>query len=562
MTGLKPSQVTRLERLYRRRVPVETVISQELARTCAELSHEIRRQIGLLINRRGNIEAVVVGTDRQVVIPQLARSRSGPRLLRGIRFVHTHLKNQPLTKDDLTDLALLRLDLMVVLGVGMQGEPVSLSLAHLLPPNPQGKTYEEWAPQSLQMFRCRCDHFVLSLEAEIARATPVLHRTDDTVRALLVSGTEGNWADQEERLLECRELAESQGIRVLGTVAQRLRRINPRYVLGMGKMTDVIIQAWQSGADLLIFDRDLTPTQMQALSEMVEMKVIDRTQLILDIFAARAHSRAGKIQVELAQLKYILPRLSQSSTAFSRLGGGIGARGPGETKLETDLRRVRKRITYLEDKLKDVGRQREQQRPRRLRQGIPVVSIVGYANAGKSTLLNALTHSQVSAEDRPFDTLDTINRRLRLPSGRYAILTDTVGFIRDLPRNLLDAFRTTLEDLRHADLLVHVVDATAPDCDQQIHAVESILRELELQHVARVMVMNKCDRLPPSDVDILERSSRALCVSAIRKETLTPLQHVIDNTLELHWLPGRAAEAAWHATPSSTTSAALADVGP
>lgn len=554
--------MTRLERLYRRRVPVETVISQELARTCAELSHEIRRQVGLLINRRGNIEAVVVGTDRQVVIPQLARSRSGPRLLRGIRFVHTHLKNQPLTKDDLTDLALLRLDLMVVLGVGMQGEPVSLSLAHLLPPNPQGKAYEEWAPQSLQTFRCRCDHFVLSLEAEIARATPVLHRTDDTTRALLVSGTEGNWADQEERLLECRELAESQGIRVLGTVAQRLRRINPKYVLGMGKMTEVIIQAWQSGADLLIFDRDLTPTQMQALSEMVEMKVIDRTQLILDIFAARAHSRAGKIQVELAQLKYILPRLSQSSTAFSRLGGGIGARGPGETKLETDLRRVRKRITYLEDKLKDVGRQREQQRPRRLRQGIPVVSIVGYANAGKSTLLNALTHSQVSAEDRPFDTLDTINRRLRLPSGRYAILTDTVGFIRDLPRNLLDAFRTTLEDLRHADLLVHVVDATAPDCDQQIHAVENILRELELQHVARVMVMNKCDRLPPSDVDILERSSRALCVSAIRKETLTPLQHVIDNTLELHWLPGRAAEEAWHATPSSTTSAVLADVGP
>lgn len=559
---MKPSQVTRLERLYRRRVPVETVISQELARTCAELSHEIRRQVGLLINRRGNIEAVVVGTDRQVVIPQLARSRSGPRLLRGIRFVHTHLKNQPLTKDDLTDLALLRLDLMVVLGVGMQGEPVSLSLAHLLPPNPQGKTYEEWAPQSLQTFRCRCDHFVLSLEAEIARATPVLHRTDDTTRALLVSGTEGNWADQEERLLECRELAESQGIRVLGTVAQRLRRINPKYVLGMGKMTDVIIQAWQSGADLLIFDRDLTPTQMQALSEMVEMKVIDRTQLILDIFAARAHSRAGKIQVELAQLKYILPRLSQSSTAFSRLGGGIGARGPGETKLETDLRRVRKRITYLEDKLKDVGRQREQQRPRRLRQGIPVVSIVGYANAGKSTLLNALTHSQVSAGDRPFDTLDTINRRLRLPSGRYAILTDTVGFIRDLPRNLLDAFRTTLEDLRHADLLVHVVDATAPDCDQQIHAVEKILRELELQHVARVMVMNKCDRLPPSDVNILERSSRALCVSAIRKETLTPLQHVIDNTLELHWLPGRVAEEAWHATPSSTTSAVLADVGP
>ena len=543
--------MARLERLYRRRVSVEAVISPELARACAELSHELRRQIGLLINRRGIIETVIVGTDRQVVIPQLARSRSGPRLLRGVRCVHTRLDDHPLTKDDLTDLALLRLDLMAVLGVGTRGEPATLALAHLLPPNPQGKAYEEWAPQSFQTFQCRCDHFVLSLEAEIARATPALRRTDGVVSALLVSGTEGHGADQEERLLECRALAVSQGIRVMGTVAQRLRRVNPKYVLGMGKMTEVIIQALQGGADLLIFDRDLTPTQVHALSEMVEMKVIDRTQLILDIFAARAHSRAGKIQVELAQLKYLLPRLSQSSTAFSRLGGGIGARGPGETKLETDLRRVRKRITHLEHKLKDVGRQREQQRPQRLRHGVPVVSIVGYANAGKSTLLNALTHSHVSAGDRPFDTLDTTNRRLRLPSGRHVILTDTVGFIRDLPRNLLEAFRTTLEDLRHADLLVHVVDATASDRDQQIQTVENILHELELQHVARVMVMNKCDRVGIEERHILERRSHALCVSAIGKETLRPLRHVIDNALEVSLSSGRTAAEGWNAAPSS-----------
>ncbi len=546
---MKPSQVTRLERLYRRRVPVETVISPELARPCAELSYEMRRQIGLLINRRGIIEAVIIGTDRQVVIPQLARSRSGPRLLRGVRFIHTRLDDQPLTKDDLTDLALLRLDLVAVLGVGMCGEPVSLALAHLLPPNPQAKVYEEWAPQGFQTFRCRCDHFVSSLEAEIAKATPALRRTDGAVCALLVSGTEGNWADQEDRLLECRELAASQGIRVIGTVAQRLRRVNPKYVLGMGKMTEVIIQALQGGADLLIFDRDLTPTQIRALSELVELKVIDRTQLILDIFAARAHSRAGKIQVELAQLKYLLPRLSQSSNAFSRLGGGIGARGPGETKLETDLRRVRKRITHLERNLKDVGRQREQQRPRRLRHGIPVVSIVGYANAGKSTLLNALTRSHVSAGDQPFDTLDTVNRRFWLPSGRHVILTDTVGFIRDLPRNLLEAFRTTLDDLRHADLLVHVVDATASDRDQQIQTVESLLHELELQRVPRVMVMNKCDRLCAADMNVLERCSRALCVSAIRKETLMPLRHVIANALALSPSSGRA-EAVWNAAPA------------
>ncbi len=550
-----------MERLYRRRVPVDAVISPELARPCAELSHEIRRQIGLLINRRGVIESVIIGTDRQVVIPPLARSRSGTRLLRGVRFVHTHLKNQPLTKDDLTDLALLRLDLLAVLGVGERGEPASLALAHLLPPNPQGKAYEEWAPQNFQTFRFRCDQFVLSLEAEIAKATPALRRTDGTLGALLISGTEGHGADQEERLRECGELAASQGIHVLGTVSQRLRHINPKYVLGMGKMTEVIIQALQSGADLLIFDRDLTPMQMRSLSGMVEMKVIDRTQLILDIFAARAHSRAGKLQVELAQLRYLLPRLSQSGTAFSRLGGGIGARGPGETKLETDLRRVRNRIHHLERGLQDVGRQRQQQRPKRLRHGIPIVSIVGYTNAGKSTLLNTLTQSHVSAEDQPFDTLDTVKRRLRLPSGQHVILTDTVGFIRDLPRNLLEAFRTTLEDLRHADLLVHVVDATASDGERQIEIVESVLHELGLQHVARVMVMNKCDRLGAAEVDMLKRRSRALCVSAVRKETLEPLRDVIAGALGSRRSPGRAAEAEWSVEPPAVFAAPVC-VGP
>ncbi len=537
---MKPGQLTRLERLYRRRVPVEKVISPELARSCTELSHEIRRQIGLLINRRGIIESVIIGTDRQLVIPELARSRSGPRLLRGVRFVHTHLNNQPLNKDDLTDLALLRLDLMAVLGVGNGGEPVSISLAHLVPPNPQGKAYEAWVPQSFQSFQCQCDQFVQSLEAEISRATPALRRMDDGASALLVSVTEERRSDQEERLRECQDLAASQGIQVVGTVMQRLPRINPKYVLGVGKITEVIIHALQSGADLLLFDRDLTPTQIKSLSEMIELKVIDRTQLILDIFASRAHSRAGKIQVELAQLKYRLPRLSQSSTAFSRLGGGIGARGPGETKLETDLRRVRDRIHHLERELKDLSRQREQQRPKRLRRGIPVVSIVGYTNAGKSTLLNTLTRSCVSAKDQPFETLDTVNRRLRLPSGRHVILTDTVGFIRDLPRDLLEAFRTTLDELHQADVLLHVVDATAPDRDEQIRVVEGLLHELDLQHVTRVLVMNKCDRLSPEAVDVLERrfqasperSRRALCVSALRKETLASLREAIAGVLE------------------------------
>ncbi len=519
--------MARLERFYRRRIPVERVITPELARASTELSHEIRRQIGFLINRRGVIESIIVGTDRQLVIPLLARSRSGPRLLRGVRFVHTHLKDQPLTKEDLTDLALLRLDMMVAIGVGEHGEPGHISVAHLLPPNLEGKTYAELPPTTFHAFQLECQQFIQSLESEIARGTPSLRATNDRPGALLVSVHSRSSSEQEEYIEETRDLIASQGIDVLGTVAQRLATVNPKYVLGVGKLTDVIIQALQSGADMLIFDRDLTPTQIKAISNMTEMKVLDRTQLILDIFAKRAHSRAGKIQVELAQLKYVLPRLSQSNTAFSRLGGGIGGRGPGETKLETDLRRVRDRIGHLERQLQSLTKHRIQQRTKRARHQVPVVSIVGYTNAGKSTLLNALTESHVPVKDQPFETLDTVSRRLRLPTGREVILTDTVGFIRDLPRGLLEAFRTTLDELHDADLLVHVVDASVSDFDRQMQVVETILAELELDRVPRILVMNKCDRLQPKEAESLCRRNHAVGVSALHKETLSPIRSAI-----------------------------------
>ena len=278
--------------------------------------------------------------------------------------------------------------------------------------------------------------------------------------------------EQEERLEEMKQLIISQGIEVLGTVEQRLVNVNNKFVMGSGKLTDVIIQALQSGAELLIFDRDLTPTQIRSISEITEMKVLDRTQLILDIFARRAHSQAGKIQVELAQLRYMLPRLSQSRSVFSRLGGGIGARGPGETKLETDLRRVRDRIGHLERQLKSLTQQRVQQRAKRIRNQVPVVSIVGYTNVGKSTLLNALTNSHVPARDRPFETLDTVSRCLRLFNGREVIITDTVGFINKLPPALIAAFRATLEELHDATLLMHVVDINHSKAAEQVESVQ------------------------------------------------------------------------------------------
>jgi len=512
---------------------VERVITPELARASTALSYEIRRQIGFLINRRGGIESIIVGTDRQLVIPLLARSRSGPRLLRGVRFVHTHLNDQPLSKDDLTDLALLRLDMMVAIGVDGTGEPAHISMAHLLPPNPEGKTYAEFVPTAFHSFHLECQQFIQSLESEIARGTPSLRSTHQRPGALIVSVFSRSRSEQDERLEETKELIVSQGIEVLGVIEQRLLNVNPKFVLGAGKLTDVIIQALQSGAELLIFDRDLTPTQVRSISEMTDMKVLDRTQLILDIFARRAHSRAGKIQGELAQLKYVLPRLSQSSTAFSRLGGGIGGRGPGETKLETDLRRVRDRIRHLERQLQSLAKHRVQQRSKRTRNRVPVVSIVGYTNAGKSTLLNALTDSHVAAQNRPFETLDTVSRCLRLATGREVILTDTVGFIRDLPEGLLKAFRTTLEELHDADLLLHVIDASASDCSRQMHVVENILAELGLDKMPRICVLNKCDRLPPHEVEALRRRYQAVGVSALHHQALDSIHSAIAGGLSV-----------------------------
>jgi GTP-binding protein HflX len=353
----------------------------------------------------------------------------------------------------------------------------------------------------------------------------------ERVSAMLVSASSRSRVEQEDRLVELAELASSAGVTVVDRMAQRTQDGHQRYLLGSGKLKDVLIQTLHRGADMVIFDQTLTPAQSRAISEMTDIKVIDRTQLILDIFARRAHSREGKVQVELAQLRYLLPRLSGKGQELSRLGGGIGSRGPGETKLETDRRRIRDRITHLERELDQFGRHQDQRRARRTRHGLPVASLVGYTNAGKSTLLNVLTNSHVSAVDRVFETLDTTSRRLRFPQDREVIITDTVGFIRDLPEELLGAFRTTLEELRQADLLVHVVDASAADVDIQVSAVVQILQELNLGMLRRTLVFNKCDRIPKAEADLLCRRYQAIGVSALHPDTLRPLLGHLDREL-------------------------------
>ena len=495
-------------------------MTNELARVCAELSFEIRRQIGLLIDRRGHVQSVIIGNDHELVIPNMARSRSGLRLLRGVRLVHTHLNNEPLSRDDLTDLALLRLDLMIALGIGQRGNVQDIYLAHLLPHMISGKSYHIWDPCPWQRFDLDCQNFIQSLESDRTQAHVGLRRGQSISSAILVSVSTERASRRQEHLDELRELVRASHINVVDVVVQRPQVLHPKYVLGLGKLKEVIIQALQTGADWLIFDRDLTPAQVHGISQMTELRVLDRTQVILDIFAQRAHSRIGKVQVELAQLRYRLPRLAQTNTAFSRLAGGIGSRGPGETKLETDRRRARDRIRRLEKELESVSRSRDQQRNMRNRQNIPVISVIGYTNVGKTTLLNALTGSRKSARDRVFETLDPVSRRLYIPGRGEVIVTDTVGFIRELPEDLVAAFQTTLQELEYADVLLHVVDVSASDLGYQIQAVENILRQLGFEHIPRLMVLNKCDILPSEQVERLCHRYRAIGITATQGQTL------------------------------------------
>ncbi|MFL5319342.1 MAG: GTPase HflX [Myxococcaceae bacterium] len=512
--GLKPSELKNLRNTYRRRVSPHEVVSAELARHLTEISHETNRQVGVLINRKGEVEYVIVGNAHKLELPDIGRARAGSHRLRGLRLVHTHLKSEPLTRDDLTDLALLRLDCVAALGVLEEGLPGVLHLGTLLPENSGGGFWRTETLPSVHGPQPDMLRNSVALEEEFARAVSA-RKTGGRERAILVGVClDGNRAAAEASLSELKELARTAGVEVLDAVMQVRRQPDPRYLIGRGKLEELNLKSMQLMADIVVFDHDLMPSQSRHIAEETALKILDRTQLILDIFAQRAQSADGKLQVELAQLKYLLPRLSQSDTSLSRLGGGIGGRGPGETKLEIDRRRARDRITALEKRIDTLSRDRQVRRAQRNRKGLPVISIVGYTNAGKSTLLNALTNSQVVAENKLFATLDPTSRRLRFPDEREVIITDTVGFIRDLPKDLVNAFRATLEELYDADLLLHVIDASDPARDEQVQAVEKILEGLDLLEKPRLLVWNKVDLLDKEAIDDLVRQRGGVGVSA------------------------------------------------
>jgi len=545
LTGLKHNQLDGLERLYRRRVTPDELISGDLARSLIELSRETGRQLALLISRIGSIEYVIIGDDRSIFIPELKQFPLGKKVLRGLRLVHTHLKGEPINNDDLTDLSLLRLDLIVAIDASTpQHAPVLLQTAHLIPSTPHNPNYKVNSPQQLGTLTEPLSTFIHSLESDLLKTRiEAKDVTSESEQAILISVTKASQDDAEDSIDELKELSRTAGIFVLDSVIQRPRQFSPKYLMGEGKLRDVVISALQSGATMLVFDQELTPAQVRSISAITELKVIDRSQLILDIFARRATTLDGKVQVELAQLKYLLPRLVGKGVQMSRLMGGIGGRGPGETKLELDRRRIRDRIAKLERELTNLSDNRYQRRQKRVKASLPIISIVGYTNAGKSTLLNSLTQSHVFTENLLFATLDTSTRRLRFPQDREVIITDTVGFIRSLPKSLLGAFRSTLEELNDANLLIHLVDCTNPRFLDQISQVESILSELQLDGKERILVFNKCDKLAeikksnPLLFMKIKKNSHALNaveIAATDRKSLLPL---LDQLSSRFWPP-------------------------
>jgi GTPase len=524
-----------LERLASKRVAGDVVIGADTARTLCQISFELNRQIGLLIHRSGKIETVIVGTFGGILIPPLSLVRSTEGRLKGLRLVHTHLAGEEISDEDLMDLLFLRLDMLSVLQVTDEGLPGMLLSSHLLPDAIEGKNWLFLDPVHPANQKESFAALIAELEAEFSRKGAEKDVEKGQDRAILISVSTEPKFRAEESLQELVDLADSDGVQVLDTVLQRSRKINPRLILGKGKLAEIMIRALQLDANLLIFNQELNPSQVRSITDFTELRVIDRTQLILDIFAHRAMSREGKLQVEMAQLKYMLPRLSSRDDSLSRLTGGIGARGPGETKLEIDRRRINDRLARLTKELENVSRERFRRRAKRRKKDLPVLSLVGYTNAGKSTLLNTLTDSNILAEDKLFATLDPTSRRLRFPEDIEVIVTDTVGFIQNLPDELLQAFKATLEELGEADLLVHVIDVSNPCFRDHMAVVERLFEELRLEEIPCLKVFNKIDRVEDPEPLIREVRKEGVAVSALKRETLIPFlqqaQGLIGKTL-------------------------------
>jgi GTPase len=554
--GLKSNQLKQLQRLYRSRLPQTSFTTPEFAQRLAAISTEIKQPICAFANRRGQIIRVGLGTPNQAKIPPMELPRYGDERLCGLRCISTSLRREPPTGADLTAMAMQRLDTLVTLTLNESGSGHvdRTYISHLLP-NSHADTDQAWSvspPVSLDAI-AKQDFLdlVIGLEEEFKRdfISQVVEDNQDRVilAGLVEDRPHKNFTNRilpppqislqtgkamPYSLMELSQLVESAGGVVLDILWQKRDRPQPQTILGEGKVQELAIAAQSQRANLIVFDRELSPSQSRNLERQIGVRVSDRTEVILDIFAQRAQSAAGKLQVELAQLEYRLPRLSGKGQELSRLGGGIGTRGPGETKLESDRRVIQKRITHLQRQVDQLQDQRARTRQRRVDREVPTVAIVGYTNAGKSTLLNALTKSDVFAANKLFATLDPTTRRLNLTVDDHddsrglksctVLLTDTVGFIHELPPSLMDAFRATLEEVTEADTLLHVVDASHPAWESQVAAVNQILKEMPIAVGPTLMVFNKTDQVEDLAA-IAAKYPDAIMISALNRDGIDTL---------------------------------------
>ncbi|HEY8420575.1 MAG TPA: GTPase HflX [Thermoclostridium sp.] len=492
--GLKKVVLESLESLYDMKIPKGEVLTEELVTVLAQVSSSANREISVLTDRKGNVLDVRVGDSNSAGVYPI-NVRRGETGLSGVRCIHTHPGGRSKLSDlDISVLKQFHLDMMIALGV-LNGTPTEISAAilgedmqtieYFGPFNPYGNELNEIAEIVQNTDKSGKEATVLRREDK-ERALLIGVETSDT--PVIMGVSEANIS-----LQELVELAKTAGAEVVDTILQKRPSKDPAYLIGKGKLSEVSRIVQEKEIDLIIFDEELSGSQLRNIEEFTNAKVVDRTGLILDIFGQRAKSREGRVQVELAQLNYLLPRLHGRGITLSRLGGGIGTRGPGETKLETDRRHIRRRIDYLKKELDDIRSQRQTVRRERERNKIPVIALVGYTNAGKSTLLNSLCDADVFAEDKLFATLDTTTRKLNLGDNTTVLLSDTVGFIRKLPHHLVEAFKSTLEEALLADLILIVADASDPYSPDHIRVVNEILADLGAADKPSILVWNKWD---------------------------------------------------------------------